>query len=228
MSVSLSLLKSKNSNENIKFNSAFNIHSLFNIKEYSEISENLIHKTAIINWDRVKIGKGNVIGPYSCIGTEPPNISENSNGLIEIGDKNLICEYVTIHLPTNMTLGTIVGNNNIFMSSSHIGHDCIIENDNVFCNNSAIAGHARIMSGVTLALNSSVHQFKLVGSWSMIGMNTCVNKSILVEPGNIYFGVPAKNMGKNILGLKRRKITKKQIDNELSLFQNIRSSQNYL
>jgi len=214
--------------KNIKFNDAFNIHSSYNLENYIEISGNLIHITAIVNWERVEIGQGNVIGPYSCIGTESPNISNFSNGNVKIGNQNLICEYVTIHLPTNDKLGTIIGSNNILMSSSHIAHDCILGNDIVLCNNSAVAGHARIMDCVTLALNSSIHQFKLIGSWSMVGMNTCINKSIIVEPGNIYFGVPAKKIGKNIIGLRRKKITKEQLNNELQLFNTLITNENYL
>ena len=168
----------------------------------------MIHKTAIINWERVRLGIGNTIGPYACVGTEPPNVSEVSDGIVEIGNSNNICEYVTIHLPTKSEIGTVIGNNNLLMSSAHIGHDCVLEDNITLCNNVAVAGHARIMQGATLALNASVHQFKVVGSWVMVGMNTCLNKSIIVEPGNIYFGIPAKNMGKNIVGLRRNNISK--------------------
>ncbi|OUU13680.1 MAG: hypothetical protein CBB97_25730 [Candidatus Endolissoclinum sp. TMED37] len=218
----------KNSIENVKFNNAFNLNSAYNKQNYEEYFGNLIHKTAIVNWDRVIIGKGNVIGPYSCIGTEPPNILENSDGLINIGNQNLICEYVTIHLPTKKEFGTLIGDNNILMSSCHVGHDCIIGDDNVLCNNSAIAGHSRIMRGVTLALNSSIHQFKIIGSWSMIGMNSCANKSILVEPGNIFFGVPSQNMGKNIVGLRRHKITKDKLSKENEYFNQLICDHNYI
>ena len=72
-------IDNKNALENVKFNNAFNFNSAYNKQNYEEYFDNLIHKTAIVNWDRVVIGKGNVIGPYSCIGTEPPNILENSD-----------------------------------------------------------------------------------------------------------------------------------------------------
>jgi UDP-N-acetylglucosamine acyltransferase len=107
------------------------------------------------------------------------------------------------------------------MSSAHIGHDCIVEDNVVLCNNSAVAGHAWIMSGVNLAMNASVHQFKLVGSWSMVGMNTCLNKSTLVEPGNLYFGVPAKNCGPNIIGLHRMGVSKQDLERETVRFHSI-------
>ena len=205
----------------IKFNDSFNPNSTFNQENYEYIAGNLIHKTAIINWERVRLGTGNTIGPYACVGTEPPNVSEVSDGFVEIGSSNNICEYVTIHLPTKSEIGTVIGNNNLLMSSAHIGHDCVLEDNIVLCNNVAVAGHARIMQGATLALNASVHQFKVVGSWVMVGMNTCLNKSIIVEPGNIYFGIPAKNMGKNIVGLRRNNISKIELRSEIERFQSM-------
>ncbi len=212
-------------NQNIedswRFNGSFNPKSKFNKENYESIDGNWIHKTAIINWERVKLGKGNAIGPYSCIGTEPPNVSEVSNGFVEIGDANNICEYVTIHLPTQKETGTVLGNNNILMSSAHIGHDCILEDNIVLCNNAAVAGNARIMSGATLALNASVHQFKLIGSWAIVGMNSCVNKSTRAEPGRIYFGVPARDMGWNVVGLNRNNISKGTLNEEIARYESM-------
>ena len=133
----------------IKVNDSFNPNSIFNQENYEFIAGNLIHKTAIINWERVRLGIGNTIGPYACVGTEPPNVSEVSDGIVEIGNSNNICEYVTIHLPTKSEIGTVIGNNNLLMSSAHIGHDCVLEDSITLCNNVAVAGHARIMQGNT-------------------------------------------------------------------------------
>ena len=207
--------------QRIKFNESFNASSKFNSEQYENIKGNLIHKTAIINWERVRIGEGNTIGPYSCVGTEPPNVSEVSEGFIQIGNANNICEYVTIHLPTRGETGTVIGNNNILMSSAHVGHDCVLEDNITLCNHVALAGHVRIMLGATLALNASVHQFKVVGSWAMVGMNTCLNKSTKVEPGNMYFGVPAINIGRNIVGLKRNNVSKTKLNEEIARFRSL-------
>lgn len=211
----------------IKFNNSFNLNSKYNLDNYEYINGNLIHKTAIINWDRVRLGSGNTIGPYACVGTEPPNVSEVSDGFVNIGNTNNICEYVTIHLPTKSETGTTIGSNNILMSSVHIGHDCVLEDNLVLCNNVAVAGYARIMLGATLALNASVHQFKVVGSWAMVGMNTCLNKSTTAEPGNIFFGIPAKNMGKNIIGLTRNNISKGKLNDEIARYKTIINNSNY-
>jgi len=38
--------------------------------EYKKIRSNLVHKTAIINWNKVVIGSGNKFGPYVVIGND--------------------------------------------------------------------------------------------------------------------------------------------------------------
>ena len=148
------------------FNTSFNPNSKFNKENYQYIDGNLIHRTAIINWERVRLGRGNTIGPYACVGTEPPNVSEVSDGFVEIGNSNNICEYVTIHLPTKGSIGTVIGNNNLLMSSAHIGHDCVLEDNIILCNNSAV-GACRIM-GRNIGFKCIGHQFKVVGSKMVI------------------------------------------------------------
>ena len=90
------------------------------------------------------------------------------------------------------------------MSSAHIGHDCVLEDSITLCNNVAVAGHARIMQGATLALNASVHQFKVVGSWVMVGMNTCLNKSIIIDLATYILAYPQR------IWVKHRWFTAKQ------------------
>ena len=49
---------------------------------FRKINGNLVHKNSIINWNKVEIGKGNVIGPNVIIGTEAQHPYEKSNGKI--------------------------------------------------------------------------------------------------------------------------------------------------
>ena len=35
---------------------------------FKKIKGNFVHKTAVINWKKIKIGRGNTIGPYVVIG----------------------------------------------------------------------------------------------------------------------------------------------------------------
>ena len=52
--------------------------------EYKIVKGNKVHKTAIINWEKIIIGKGNVFFPYSIIGTDAQHSYEKTNGKLII------------------------------------------------------------------------------------------------------------------------------------------------
>lgn len=108
----------------------------------------------------------------------------------------------------------------IFHENVHVAHDCQIEDGIVMCNNVALAGYGYVMQGSILGLNSSVHQFQTIGSWSMIGMNCCVAKPNKIEPGYIYIGVPARKLNRNKIGLSRNKVTKEMLVAETHRYKN--------
>ena len=70
--------------------------------DYIKKKGNLIHKTAIINWKKLIIGRNNIIGPYVVIGNFAQHPKSKSNGKIIIGNNNIINEYCNIHLPTKI------------------------------------------------------------------------------------------------------------------------------
>ena len=48
------------------------------------------------------------------------------------------------------------------------------------------------MEGAQLGIRSSIHQNQIIGSYSIIGMNSFVTKKLKVEPGFKFYGKPAK------------------------------------
>ena len=84
-----------------------------------------------------KIGKGTKIFPFASIGTAPQDLKYKGEvNSLEIGENNIIREYVTINPGTEGGGGkTKVGNNCLLMISSHIAHDCNIGNNVVVANN---------------------------------------------------------------------------------------------
>ena len=80
---------------------------------------NSIHPTAIINWEKVRMGSGNVVGPFVCIGTDAQHVAQKSNGIVQIGNNNTFREYSSVNLPTAASMTTSIGDDNYFMSSSH-------------------------------------------------------------------------------------------------------------
>ena len=112
------------------------IHSSVKIGPYSyigpnvEIGENTIIQSHVSIIGNTKIGKGNKIYPFVSI-NDPQDLKYNGDETsLIIGDNNKIREYVTINPGTIGGGGkTIIGNNCLFMISSHIAHDCHVGNN---------------------------------------------------------------------------------------------------
>ena len=77
---------------------------------FKKIKGNYVHKTSVINWEQLKIGKNNTIGPYVVIGNTPQWQNKKFKGKIIIGSNNTFNEYCNIHLPTNLKKKTFIGN----------------------------------------------------------------------------------------------------------------------
>ena len=175
------------------------------IKENSEVGS---HVSIIGN---TKIGKNNKIYPFSSIGNDPQDLKFNGEETkLEIGDNNKIREYVTINPGTNGGGGlTKIGNNCLFMVSSHIAHDCVVGNNVVIANNVPLGGHAIIEDGVIIGGNSAVQQFTRIGRLAMIGGMTGVLKDVI--PFGLSFGNRNHLKGLNLIGLRRNKYENKEI-----------------
>ena len=188
---------------------------------YIKKKGNLIHKTAVINWKKLSIGKNNIIGPYVVIGNFAQHPRLKSCGIIKIGDNNIFNEYCNIHLPTKNKSKTLIGNNNYLMNSTTVDHDCIIENNVVLSSNVILGGNVHIMQGAQLGIKVCVHQNQVIGSYSMIGMNSFITKKLKVIPGYKFYGKPAKKKTKNLLGLNRNKINIKSLNIENDRFKKL-------
>ena len=185
---------------------------------FKKIKGNLVHKSSIINWDKVKIGIGNIIGPNVIIGTEAQNPYEKSNGKILIGNHNIFREFTTIHLPTKIKKVTMVGDNCFFMTLSHIAHDCIVEDGVIFSNNVTLGGNTHVMKKSQLGFNVTVHQNQVIGSYSMIGMSSVITKKIKIKPGYIYAGNPVKKISINKFGIKKKNVSGNDLKKEVKRF----------
>lgn len=189
--------------------------------DYKKIKGNFIHKSAIINWTKLSIGKNNIIGPYVVIGNIAQHPKSKSSGKIIIGSNNIINEYCNIHLPTKIKKITFIGDDNFIMNSTTVDHDCTIENNVTISSGVTLGGNVYLMKGSQLGMRVSVHQNQIIGSYSMIGMNSFITKKTKILPGFTYFGKPAKKIKKNLLGLKRNKINKNKLDIEFARYQKI-------
>ena len=157
------------------------------------------------------IGNGCRIFPFVSIGTEPQDLKyNNEKNSITIGDNNIIREYVTINPGTEGGGSkTIIGNNCLFMISSHIAHDCKIGNNVIIANNVPLGGHVTIEDSVIIGGNSAVQQFTRIGRLAMIGGMTGVLKDVI--PFGLSIGNRNYLQGLNLIGLRRKKYENQKI-----------------
>ena len=176
-----------------------------------EIEENTTIDSHVSIIGNTKIGKNNKIYPFASIGNDPQDLKfDGEQTKLEIGNNNRIREYVTINPGTKGGGGlTKVGNNCLFMVSSHIAHDCYVGDNVILANNVPLGGHAHIEENVIIGGNSAVQQFTRVGKSAMIGGMCGVVRDII--PYGIAHGNRSILQGLNLIGLRRKNIPNKEI-----------------
>ena len=175
-----------------------------------EIGENTIIQSHVSISISAKIGKGNKIYPFVSI-NDPQDLKFNGEPTkLIIGDNNKIREYVTIN-PGTVGGGskTVIGNNCLFMISSHIAHDCQVGNNVIIANNVPLGGHVIIEDNVIIGGNSAVQQFTRIGKMAMIGGMTGVLHDVI--PYGLTTGNRNILQGLNLIGLRRAKFDNKDI-----------------
>ena len=173
-----------------------------------------------------KIGRGTRIFPFASIGTQPQDLKfKGEKNSLEIGEKNIIREYVTIN-PGTSGGGSITSicNNCLFMISSHIAHDCKIGNSVIIANNVPLGGHVTIEDSVVIGGNSAVQQFTRIGRLAMIGGMTGVLKDVI--PFGLSIGNRNYLQGLNLIGLRRQKYNNQKIIGLDKAYKDIFSSTN--
>ena len=161
----------------------------------------------------VRMGKGNRISPFASIGAPPQDIKfRGEDTWVDIGDNNLIREYVSINRGAPNGRGTRIGNNNMIMSYCHIAHDCDIGNRVVMANAATFAGHITVEDGANIGWMVAVHQFVRIGALCIIGGTSGVGKDVPPYVTAAPFRQGKNNLfGLNMIGLKRNGISKENI-----------------
>ena len=193
------------------------LHSSVKVGPYSviganvEIDESTVVQSHVSIIGNTKIGKNNNIYPFASIGNDPQDLKfKGEETKLEIGNNNKIREYVTINPGTNGGGGiTKVGNNCLFMVSSHIAHDCFVGDNVILANNVPLGGHACIEENVIIGGNSAIQQFVRVGRSAMVGGMCGVVRDII--PYGIAHGNRSVLQGLNLIGLRRKNIPNRDI-----------------
>lgn len=161
---------------------------------------------------RTSIGDETHVFPFVSIGLAPQDLKyDGEPTATEIGQRNHIREFVTIHRGTAGGGGlTKIGNDNLLMAQSHVAHDCQLGNNIIMANAATLAGHVTIADRASVGAYSGVHQFCRVGYESFIGGYSVVVKDAM--PFAIIQGNHAKCYGLNRVGMKRRGYAKETIE----------------
>jgi UDP-N-acetylglucosamine acyltransferase len=165
-----------------------------------------------------RIGADNRIFQFASVGDAPQDKKYRDEPTrLEIGDRNVIRECVTMNRGTTKDAGvTRIGDDNLFMAYAHVAHDCVVGNNCVFANNATLGGHVHVGDWVIMGGLSAIHQFCKVGAHAFIANNAAVTRD--VPPYVMAVGQPAAAHSINAEGLKRRGFTAQQIRNLRNAF----------
>jgi len=150
------------------------------------------------------IGAGNRIFQFASIGEDPQDKKyAGEETRLEIGDRNQIREFTTIHRGTAQdAVVTRIGSDNLLMAYTHVAHDCQLGNHVILANAASLGGHVKVQDHAILGGFTIAHQFSHIGAHSFCAMGSVVTRD--VPPFVTVGGHPAKPHGINSEGLRRR------------------------
>ncbi len=196
------------------------IHEKARLGEGVELAPGAVVGPSVTVGDRCRIGENavlkgpavlgseNVVHACAVIGGAPQDLGYRDEPTeLEIGDRNTFHEGVTINRGAPKGRGiTTIGSGNLFMATSHVAHDCVVEDDCVFANSVLLAGHCHVQSNCTISGSSAVAQFSTLGRCSFIGGLVGVRKDAepFLRHDRRPDSISATPFSVNTVGLARR------------------------
>lgn len=182
-------------------------------------------KSHVVITGDTHIGADTVVFSFAVIGEVPQDLKfAGEKTRLRIGARNRIREHVTINLGTAQGGGeTRIGDDGLFMAGCHIAHDARVGDKVIVVNNSAIAGHVVLEDEVIVGGLSGVHQWVRVGRGAIIGALSMVTNDVL--PHGLVQGPRAELDGLNLVGLKRRGVSRADITALRAAFQMLRDGE---
>jgi acyl-[acyl carrier protein]--UDP-N-acetylglucosamine O-acyltransferase len=87
------------------------------------------------------------------------------------------------------------------MSYAHVAHDCKVHSGVKIANSVQMGGYSTILRGTYLGLGAILHQFSVIGAFSMIGMGSLVMRNCV--PGMLNLGSPSRSLRVNRAALQK-------------------------
>ncbi len=158
-----------------------------------------------------RIGAGCRILPFASIGTPPQDTKYKGEPTrCDLGARTLVREGCTIHRASVGGGGvTIVGAGCMLMAQAHVAHDCVVGEGVILANNVMLGGHVHVGDGAFVGGGAAVHQTVRIGRLAMVSGLAGVTNDI--PPFGYVFGLPARLVGFNKIGLLRRGASREQL-----------------
>ena len=164
------------------------------------------------NWvqGRCEIGRGNVLYPGARIGGPPQDLNfdpaQEDPGIL-VGDENVFREGFTAHRGKTDE-PTRIGDENYFMSNTHVGHDVQISNHCTFATGVALGGHVTIADRAIIGGNTAVGQFVSVGRGAFLTGGYATSQSV---PPWFTMTCTGTCGSLNVIGMRRNNMSQEDI-----------------
>ncbi|MEL6232783.1 MAG: acyl-ACP--UDP-N-acetylglucosamine O-acyltransferase [Pseudomonadota bacterium] len=189
--------------------------------EGARLGEGVELKAHVVVDGLTEIGAGTIVWPFASLGQQPQDLKYRGEPTrLVIGARNMIREHVTMNTGTDQGGGvTRIGDGGLFMVGVHVAHDCRVGDGVILANNATLGGHVQLGDHVVLGGLSAVHQFCRIGQGAMVGGVSGVEKDVI--PFGMAFGDRAQLQGLNLVGLKRRGVSREEIHTLRSAYREI-------
>ncbi len=171
--------------------------------------------------DAVEIAAGTVIGPHChllahtrlgvqntlatgvVIGAPAQDLRVDPAmpSRVEIGARNTLREYVTIHRSATAAGCTSIGDDNFIMCQAHLAHDVKIASAVTIVNSALLAGYVHVDAHAFISGHVVIHQHVRIGTGAMLSGMIRVGSD--VPPYALAAGFRACFAGLNVTGLRR-------------------------
>ncbi len=175
------------------------------IEGNAKIGARTVLRSHVVVGPHTELGEDNELYPHVTVGLGPQDLKfKGAPTRLVIGNRNVFRESCTVHRGTEGGGGiTTIGDDNFFMTGSHVAHDCHVGHKNIFANNGTLAGHVEVGNGCTIGAFSAVHQFCRVGDHAFMGGFTVATQDVLPYMKTVG-ARDTKSYGVNAIGLRRK------------------------
>ena len=175
------------------------------------LGDGVVLKSHAVVTGCTEVGDETVIFPGAVIGEIPQDLKfKGEKTRLIVGKRNRIREGATMNTGTEGGGGvTRVGDDCLFMTGAHVGHDVTVGNRVILANQAALAGHCQIADDVIIGGLSGIHQWVRIGRGAIIGAVTMVTNDVM--PYGLVQAPRGELDGLNLVGLKRKGVARSDI-----------------